>query len=311
MSNKSDWKQSWKHAIPYLVLLFGILSFTYSIFGTFGNLAWKEFWGGLGKTFIAGGIFALLLKTIQFWGIFKEELLKIIYETKYLENRNDLPEIWERVSKVMFKNKFPTISKVITNDVRNIYFPGEHVLYYDNYKQTLEIELIDPEKSIIKVTQHSEYQVHPNDRSKFTHKTVNTIRFNESYEEVYIKAASYKVNGKEVNPAIARDVKDNCLITSYSVELSGDDLYKFETTIEKQYSLLYDNIIGTLKDNLIHNFDLKILLKGNLVIDFFNIGTLKKFKKTNVKNEHYQEYEYDGIIYPKQGYMLFIKKKNA
>jgi len=91
--------------------------------------------------------------------------------------------------------------------------------------------------------------------------------------------------------------------------LEDEDSYKFETTILKRYSLLYDNTIGTVKDHLIHDFNLKILLKGNVEIDFHDLGTLKKFKKSGVNNQHYREYEYKGMIYPRQGYVLVVKKK--
>ena len=101
--------------------IFGLFLFTYGVFGDFENEKWKEFVSGLGKTFLAGAIFSMLLKTAQFLGVFKEEIEKVIYDTKFISNRVDLPEYWEKVTKELFKNRFPRINKAITKDVKEIY----------------------------------------------------------------------------------------------------------------------------------------------------------------------------------------------
>ncbi|HTE10681.1 MAG TPA: hypothetical protein VK645_06915 [Chitinophagaceae bacterium] len=200
MSEQYNQKRNFLLAIPYIALTIGLFSFLYGTFGTFEFSAWKEFWSGFGKTVLASGIFALLLKTIQFMGVFKEELSKIIYDAKFLENRKDLPEVWENVSRVMFKNKFPKISQAIMHDIRNLYFPTEHVLYYDDYKQILEIELIDEEAQKIEVRQHSTFTIYPKDKKeKFTQQTTNRLYFNKSKDEVFLEITSYKINDKEKN----------------------------------------------------------------------------------------------------------------
>jgi hypothetical protein len=63
-------KEHFISAIPYLALFLGFGGFLYSTFGTIEAAPWKEFWSGLSKTILASGIFALLLKTIQFMGVF-------------------------------------------------------------------------------------------------------------------------------------------------------------------------------------------------------------------------------------------------
>lgn len=297
-------------AIPYMALIIGILLFIYGTFNHFESLEWKDFWAGLGKTILASGIFALLLKTVQFMGVFKEELSKVVYDPKFLANRKDLEEIWEGVSKVLFKNKFPKISKEVTHDIGHLYFPTDHVLYYDDYKQIIEIEMIDSHKEIVKVMQHSTFYVYPKSKTeKFLHKTSNDIQFEKDRSEVSFDIKKFLINGEEKSPTVTTSVDKTTLKTFYEIELKGEDFYKFETCIEKKYSLIYDNAVGTIKDFLIHDFSLKLHLKGGIKIDFYNVGTLKKFKIVGVTNENYREYEYTGMIYPKQGYLFFIKKK--
>ncbi|MDR6566934.1 hypothetical protein MRBLMN1_004095 [Chitinophaga ginsengisegetis] len=244
-------------------------------------------------------------------GVFKDELVNIIYKADYLNHRTDLAEIWENVSKVVFKNKFPKISKEITEDVRNIYFPTQHVLYYDNYQQTLEIELIDEENDIIKVTQYSRYTVYPKDSNdKFTHTTSNRIKFNRDKAEINFKIVEYNINNKKHSPLVSESASSDSLLITYSVDLKHEDIYKFETKIEKTYSLNTDSVIGLMKDYLIRNFELKVFLKGSLKISFISAGTLQPFTRNIYSNNTCHEFHYKGIIYPKQGYVLILEKNS-
>ncbi|SKD06152.1 hypothetical protein SAMN05660461_3324 [Chitinophaga ginsengisegetis] len=305
-------KQSIKSSVPVITLVIGILFFTYGTFGHFEEPSKiKIYIAGIGSTLLSSGIFAVLLKSMQFMGVFKDELVNIIYKADYLNHRTDLAEIWENVSKVVFKNKFPKISKEITEDVRNIYFPTQHVLYYDNYQQTLEIELIDEENDIIKVTQYSRYTVYPTDRKeKFTHIASNRIKFNKDRAEIDFKIVEFNINSKKYSPYVTEYISSNDLLTTYSVDLKHEDVYKFETKIEKKYSLKFDNIIGLMKDFLIRNFELKVFLKGNLKLSFISAGTLQPFVKNTYSNSACYEFHYKGLIYPKQGYVLIIEKNS-
>lgn len=304
-------KNGLRVAIPYILISIGIFTLAYSVFGTFEDTRFKELMGGLGKSILIGGIFSFGLKTIQFLGVIKNELSEVMYcDPKYLSKRSDLAQLWENISKVLFKNKFPKISTAITHDVRKLYFPTDHVLYYDDYKQTVEIELIDSEKQIVKVTQYSQYIVYPKDKTSFKQETTNTIKFNDSANEVSFNITKFKINGKEELPIVSQklDLDEKTLKTNFYFVLEGQDYYKYDTVIEKQYSLLYDNIISTKKDYLIHDFNLKIILKGDLDIQFYELGTLHQFNKITVHSASYKEFDYKGIIYPKQGYLLLIKK---
>ncbi|MGV8131409.1 MAG: hypothetical protein ACP5N7_04910 [Candidatus Pacearchaeota archaeon] len=298
-----------KNSLPIIIILLGALAFIYSVFGSFEDERYKEVWSGFGKTVLAGGFFSLLLKTVQYMGVIKEELSEVIFcDPKYLKKRNDLDIIWGTVSRIIFKDKFPKISGKIIEDVRKLYFPTDHVLYYDDYQQTLEIELIDPKNQTIEVIQRSLYTVFPKDKSKFELKTNNRLFFNVSEQEVSFNISTFKVNGQTEAPIINSYAKDSYLNTNFVITLEGKDSYKIESVIYKKYSMLYDNVIGTTKDYIINNFNIKVITKGAIDINFYQVGTLSSFKKTDVLNKTYKEFDYKGLIYPKQGYLMFLKK---
>lgn len=72
---------------------------------------------GVGVAVLSSGIFAAVLKSIQFSGIFQEELAKVIYSRNYLEkqDRKFLEDIWKLTSKVLYTQKFPRINEKIEN----------------------------------------------------------------------------------------------------------------------------------------------------------------------------------------------------
>lgn len=222
---------SLKVAVPYIVLVLGLIAFAYSVFGTFEQESkWKIFLHGVGEFSIVGGVFGVLLKSFQFMEIYKKELIDIIYEAKYLKTRKDLPQIWERVSNIMFENKFQGISNNVTNDVKTMYFPTKQVLYYDEYVQEIRIKVIDLGTNKVQATQTSSFFVHAvSAKSRVTLPFKNSIPFKEATKnDCSYLLKEIKIDNKlqKIKPNSVYDEKNNKLTTSYNVVLDGSVKYK-------------------------------------------------------------------------------------
>jgi len=306
-----SWK-SFYNSMPWVILLISSLLLIIGYSVDFENKNIETFFRTIGATALASGLFSFLMKSSQYSDIYKEELLSIIYDAEHLSKRNDLPEIWENVSKVLFENKFPAISKTVTNDVKNTYLLKDHILYYEDYEQTIEIELLDKESEKIKVTQKSNYVIYPTEKGCNTPLTTNnSIKYGDNKDLVSFVLNSFSVNGKlqeikvkEIDEKDKRQVKH-----SFTFKLDTIGKNKIEHTITKTYSLKTDCVIGTMKNAIVNNFSLMITLKGDLSIDFNEAGTVKSFTPRNISNEHVKEYKYKGLLYPKQGYLFFVKIK--
>ena len=296
--------------MPWIILSISILLLIIGYSVEFQSKNIETFLRTIGATTLASGLFSFLLKSSQYSDIYKEELLSIMYDADHLSKRNDLPEIWENVSKVLFENKFPAISKTVTNDVKNTYFLKDHILYYEDYEQTIEIELLDKEKELIKVTQKSNYVIYPTEKGCNTPLTTNnTIKYGNKFSLVSFILNSFSINGKIQDIHVKEiDEKDKKQLKhSFTFKLDAIGKNKIEHSISKTYSLKTDCVIGTMKNAIVNNFSLMITLKGGLSIDFYEVGTVKSFTQRNITNEHVKEYKYKGLIYPKQGYLFFVK----
>lgn len=72
----------------------------------------QELINKIGFTMLTSGVFAAIMKSFQFIGIFKQEIENVILESKFIEKRNDLPELWKKISQCIYKEKFPESVKI-------------------------------------------------------------------------------------------------------------------------------------------------------------------------------------------------------
>lgn len=215
-------------AIPWLTTTFGLTFFISSIFVEFTNPAVRELLSGLGKTLLASGIFAFILKTQQLLGVYKDELTKVIFEPKFLQNRKDLADFWEKTTLELFKHKFPGINKKITKDVKEIYLPTQSVQYYDNLRMYIDVKVIDVNKQLVEVIQTSKFTIIPCDKEEFQHVFVNNIHTGGYNDDFLYEITKFKVNETEKSINLNQKVFSTYVGTEYVVELSGKDGYNIE-----------------------------------------------------------------------------------
>ncbi|MFM2226452.1 MAG: hypothetical protein RJA07_2654 [Bacteroidota bacterium] len=301
-----------KTSFPIILLVIGLGLFIYGIFGTFEDLKWQHFCDGLGKAILIGGIFSLLLKSMQFMGIFKEELTKIIFETKFLSNRKDIFDYWEKVSQEMFRNKFPNISQKLLKDVQNIYFPTTHTMYYDNCEHIIEIDLEKEGSNNILVKKTTNLTAIPiNNKETYTYDFSNIMPFkNELTNEtdIYYESTSVKINGIVTKPTHKKSVKGKEVINEFCVTLSNSDKYEIERIENKKYDVTFDNIIYFGARRIFHKMTVEIHYpKDKLRIELKKCGTLQDFLKQS-ETTHSTKYSYKGLIYMEQGYYINVIK---
>lgn len=127
----------------WFCLIAGLICYGFGYFAFDGNdSVWHEIVIKVGDVLIIGVVLGYLTNAAQFLGIFKSELQDIIYGKDFLEKRKDIKQIWETISKIMFKNKFPTIHKDLLNTV-NSYLPKDEASYYNDFETHTAIEWVN------------------------------------------------------------------------------------------------------------------------------------------------------------------------
>jgi len=302
-------KKTFFSALPWILTCAGVLALGMGSFVDFENDKWEKFLQNVGSSILASGIFALVLKSIQFLGVFKEELNEIVYDAKFLKNRLDLPLFWEKVTKVLVKDKFPNIHADLMKDVKDTYLPTSLVQYYDNCSETIEIELIDENKELVKVNHAISFTVIPSEASTvFVHPYRNQIQCADHCPDTSLKLNYVKVNSKQVDTELKQVRNKNILESSFELHLKDKNGYNLEYSVTKVYSLKSDHIISYRTSYIQNNFKVQIFLKG-IEANFVEVGTLNNFK-TKHNRIDFIEKEYTGLMYKKQGYLATLKMKN-
>src|SRR5690606_3278175 len=105
---------AWISIITGILLLWSSVSF-------FEDIKYQGISEKIGITILSSGVFAAVLKSFQFIGLFRKELEKIILDNKFIEKRNDLPELWKQISSNLYQQKFPLISENLQNIILEKY----------------------------------------------------------------------------------------------------------------------------------------------------------------------------------------------
>lgn len=264
---------------------------------------------------LTSGIFAGVLKSIQFTGLFKEELGKIVSGTEFLKNRKDLPDLWKRISKLIYEEKFPEISRQLEETILENYFPTKARHYNENVVVSVVIhELTDD--LVIHYTQTVEYNAVLDSRqTESSFEVVSILTDSENVDEKN-KLVSLMVDDDELSSKMQVDVSDISLggvkakKHSLSCPLVGKKKFKIRHKTERKYSLRGENYKLIRFNKITKNVDIMISYPEYVEVSFFSIGIIKEFEPahTDVRNSICKRHR-DGLILPKQGFGLSFNKK--
>lgn len=304
-------------ALPSLLLFIGVILFFAHSFDWFGisstHKTTYKIIEKAGDLILISSVITFLIDSVEFLGVFKRELEEIIYDTKFLEKRNDIDKIWVKVSKVLFQAKFPQISEKLMMAVKNYYQPDEDLKlsYYKDYRNTYTIKYDEEKNDFIKVESKTSFQLNVEDSEEFDFPMRYWTCVKESEQgSVDTIMESVTVNGDKIKiiDKPQKSYENGMICFSFKIKLSGCTEYHVEQIIDKKYSLKQDNYLGFRARWLVDNIRVQIFHPEDMQILFVNRATAKDFKK-NIDTITFKEYEYKGLILKHQGYIIILNKK--
>lgn len=268
----------------------------------------------MGLTILSSGVFAVILKSFQFTGLFREEIEKVILSSKFLEKRNDLPELWKLISSQIYKQKFPEINEELQSIILDEYFPVSHKVYYENLIFTINIDEIT-EQNIIKFTQTVYIKGKKQDDSNID-KLTKCVKVEQSQnpENYKLEKIYYRINGKEVDIETIKnkekiDEKGNKIIET-EIPIGNEKIFEIETKERREYSIKDDNTKLFHVNYITKELQVSISYPENVKVLFFPLGVVKPF--TNLHEDHSNRItriHRDGLILPYQGFGLTFDTK--
>jgi hypothetical protein len=309
-----DFSDLIKRGFPYIVLSLGLILTIFGEIQIFKNEVVNRVVASLGKVFLGSGLFTFMIKSFQYTGIFKEELTKVIFEPKYIENRKDLAKYWTKLSKELFKDKFPAISEQLLNDIRNKYMPTNHIIYYDNVEHLIQIRLDNPSTGESTLErQYTLTAIPENPNECHTYGFSVNVPYKENESEVSFETEIY-INNIKIDQSDFREISSetqpvNAIIRKFEIDLIGEKQYFIKRREIIKYNLYFDNIIYFQANKICNNLRVEIHYPKNLLnIDLKKCGALGDFVKDH-DLDNSARFSHNKLIYPEQGYYLNIKPK--
>jgi hypothetical protein len=282
---------------------------------------------------LSSGAFAAVLKSIQFTGIFKEEISSVMLTPKFIENRNDLKSLWSTISKAVYNQKFPDISLDIEKRILDSYFPIIHEYYFIKHITTINITEITDD-FVLKYNQISDFVIMPESgKTKTNYVKTNTISVNKEIKELIDKGLD--VSEKEnVNSEEEKIIKDkllsftcdgevrvleeskktinNIYTREYTTVLEGEGPFHIITEYEKQYSLKNENYKIIRFGTFVKETSVLINHPKDVSVSFFNIGNAIAFeeKHKGIENQIYRKHSGD-VLMPYQGFGMSFEKHST
>lgn len=267
---------------------------------------------GVGVAVLSSGIFAAILKSIQFSGIFQEELAKVIYSRNYLEkqDRKFLEDIWKLTSKVLYTQKFPKINEKIEAIVLKHYFPSDHKYYFENFRIFYNNIDIITEGGVDYVTyeQVTTAKLVPIDeRGKFP--WINIFKYEldkASYREVTKIVITNCSNHEETD--LIEEFSKTTESGRFEKLLDCENEYEFWKGEKRKFPLnipsneLQDFSISKVTNGMI----ISISYSKNVKISFVS-KTVNEFQTLN-KGEGKLTMEHRELLLPSQGFCLVLGK---
>lgn len=271
---------------------------------------WNNVIQKIGFIGLTSGVFASVLKSIQFTGLFREELTKIISGTEFLNNRKDLPDLWRKISKSIYDQKFPEISDLLEDRILTTYFPMNKNHYNEDFLVSIVIHDINDD-FIINYTQTVEYNAILDSENNISNiGYTETMTDNEGVDEKN-ELLSFKVDDIEIDLEKCREIKkeDGKIKHIHNVPITGKKKFRIFQKIKNTYSLKGENAKLIRFNTITRNVDLTVSHNNNIEVSFFNIGLVNNFKPvhTDIENTLSRRHR-DDLILPKQGFGLSFNK---
>lgn len=274
-----------------------------------------------GSAILSSGVFAVILKTFQFVGVFKDELSKVITGNEYINrlSTESKTKLWKELAKSIHKDSFPKLSDDLHEKILNNYFPTDKQYYYRKYVMKCEAKLIDKENKIVETTESTYLTIVPKSKDELIEiPFVFRTTIDENDEKTTVDLIKLERDEEDISgqcrsePVIEKNNGKVCIIYKYDVQLHGKEEYSLIREVKKKFCINADpysrfDPTTFIQDSSVH---VKILDPGLSVV-FVESGTIKHFddrykdKKVDLGCLDKEiDKTSDEILFPGQGYVL-------
>lgn len=257
--------------------------------------------------------FAEIIKSEEFSNVLSEKMKDLAMSNEYLLQRNDLEEIWKRVSLCKYEQKFPELGAEIQKKIENdLYVEKSLDYFYKNFRMQINLSL---DGDIVKIIEISSFTIicHSEDEIEVNFGTTSPV---EDSEKIYsrLTAEQCRCDGDKLelttikykNEKGEEDPKN----TNFTAKLKGKRKYIIERQIEMTQDLKDDRVYSFASSRIIEDLSLNIKLDENLDIFFSPVGKNVFYLDNQLRGFNSIGYINRDLLLPGEKFKVFIFKKS-
>lgn len=273
---------------------------------------WSSAFYKAAQLIFVSAILSAILDSLQYRKYFQTAIFEATHSNKYLKTRtkSDLNDLWDRVTRIAYDEKFPELNEPLLDRVKTGYLPRNKEYYYKKYNRTCNADWVPGrERDILHLKDKITFTIIPH---RVSQSVMWEFRFSRSPgvskdTPNSINLGVILVNGEERKPELLETEDENEIV--YGLQLEGKEKYEIVRESERQFCPRDDPYskytspqftLGTTVKVHCHPTDLRV--------KFLELGTLENFDPVNPPLEKGRkgdiDRDYEGMVFPQQGYAL-------
>lgn len=256
--------------------------------------------------------FTEIIKSKDFSNVLSEKMKELALSDDYLLQRNDLEEIWKRVSLCKYEQKFPELGPEIKKKIENdLYVEKSLDYYYKNFRMQINLSL---EGDIVKVVEISSFTIisHSEDSIEVNFGTTSPV---DDSDGIYAKLIdeNCKCDGEKLILTTEKHKndkgEDDPKNTHFTAILKGSKKYIIERQIEMTQDLKDDRVYSFASTRIIEDLSINIKLDKSLSIFFSPVGKNIFHLDNHITSPNSIGYINRDLLLPGEKFKAFIYKK--
>jgi hypothetical protein len=269
----------------------------------------------LAQVILIGASTALFTRFLGAMGMFRDAIADVLGDDKWLDRRNDLEDLWRRITRRIFLPGFREDSQeangllMALNATMNsvIHKPEQRVNYFaKNMIRRLRIYWQDPVRKIIAVEDVLETKIIPFDPlNGCTYDMIFYPTTGEQITDYTVSLSRLSLNGVEQDIALLSPIVENNR-HRISVSVSGSEIRLSRTTVSTQ-SVENDPIFVVGAGRVVWGLNVIITVEAEgLRINFEEVGVDGMFRLVREDAGRVHEWSTEGALLPDQGFMVVM-----
>lgn len=295
-------------SLPIWFIVAGIILFLLSYF--FENDTIKSALKSAAIAVFNGGIFAALLKSMQFIGVFEESLKNILISKSYISSlgKDQLSDLLNSISKTAVIKGFPELSERMSHDMLHNFISKIGDFYYSKLSREITILSYDEKTDIIEISELFILEI-----KAHSAETVVPYKHNLAYSGDLVIAPVNQIRHFLIDDICHKgkmNIDPSTQDMSCEIVLTGKEKYNISRLVHSKFKLSSDPVIQMTGSRFTDGMSVRLNTVPGISADVYPVGFDSKFlrKVPTSDPDKILGWEVNTLFFPGDGLTIALTR---